>query len=160
MAEDRSTLRMAAVGALSTLHEVELVTMTDVIINYVFLFNDNGSSSLLETDWQQAPGDPLHARMTDSYSACTDALQALRDIDPADQRQAIRDAAADAIDVLNYEERDALIHAMLRRIYVSDETTGDSLANSWYEGRTNVNIAFWTAPLAIRDIYNSLFSLP
>ena len=56
MAEDRSTLRMAAVGALSTLHEVELVTMTDVIINYVFLFNDNGSSSLLETDWQQAPG--------------------------------------------------------------------------------------------------------
>lgn len=156
---DRTQIRMAAVGALATLHEEELVVMSDQIIQYIFLFNDTGSS-LLEDDWQQAPGDPLHARMTDSISACSDAVQALRDIDPADERQAIRDSAANAVDALNYEEKDALIYAILRRIYVSDDTTGDSLSTSWYDGRANVNISFWTAPLAIRDIYNSLFSIP
>jgi len=156
---DRTQIRMAAVGALATLHEEELVAMSDKIIEYIFLFNDTGSS-LLEGDWQQAPGDPLYARMLDSASACTDALQALRDINAADGRQAIRDAAADAVDALNYEERDALIMAILHRIYVSDDITGDSLASEWYEGRTNINVAFWTAPLAIRDIYNALFALP
>ena len=155
----RDQIRIDAVNSLSTLSDSELIVMGDAITEYVFLLNDDGNNTL-PGDWQPAPGVPLSCRMLDSQAAFSDAVRDITAMDPRDGRQSIRDDAARTLSLLDSEERDTSIRAIIRRAGVSDSLTGESLSASWVEGYANVHLVYETGPLAIRDVHLSLMSLP
>lgn len=155
----RNQIRQDAVDALATLNDEELIIISDAVIPYIFVFNDDGTN-VMPGDWQQAPSDPLHVRLTDVQSAFVDGIEALISMDPADGRDSIRQNAYDKLVILDSDERSAALDSTLKRIFVSDPISRESLSNSWYNDYPNPSIVFWPSDLAVRDIYLSLFSLP